>query len=149
MLRLSKKIDYGLMAMGYIAFLDKERVVNTREIAEEYNIPVELLAKILQKLAKKGLIVSQNGPKGGYLLAREPMDITLGEFVKAIDGPIQMMECHQEGEHRCLQIEKCSVRSPLTKIQESIAGLLDNITLEEMRRDEIGHLTLHGEGVKG
>jgi Rrf2 family protein len=148
MLRLSKKIDYGLMAMGYIAFLDKERVVNTKEIAEEYSIPLELLAKILQKLAKKGLIVSQSGPKGGYHLAKEPMDITVGEIVKAIDGPIQMMECHQ-GEHRCLQIEKCSIRSPLTKIQESISGLLDNITLEEMRRDEISHLTLHGEGVKG
>jgi Rrf2 family protein len=148
MLRLSKKIDYGLMAMGYIAYLDKGRVVNTKEIAEEYNIPVELLAKILQKLSKKGLIVSQSGPKGGYQLAKEPMDITVGEIVKAIDGPIQMMECHQ-GEHRCLQIEKCSIRSPLTQIRESISGLWDNVTREELRRDANCQFTLPGEGVEG
>jgi Rrf2 family protein len=134
MLRLSKKIDYGLLAMTYIAFHDNEsRVINTKEIAEEYSIPGELLAKVLQRLAKKGLILSQNGPKGGYQLA--------------IEGPIQMMECNQE-DHQCLQIEKCSVRSPLTKIQQSISNLLDNITLEEMRCDDIIHLTFHGEGVK-
>ncbi|HEX9758310.1 MAG TPA: Rrf2 family transcriptional regulator [Nitrospiria bacterium] len=148
MLRLSKKIDYGLLAMTYIAFHDNEsRVINTKEIAEEYSIPGELLAKVLQRLAKKGLILSQNGPKGGYQLAKEPGNISVGEIVKAIEGPIQMMECNQE-DHQCLQIEKCSVRSPLTKIQQSISNLLDNITLEEMRCDDIIHLTFHGEGVK-
>ena len=148
MLKLSKKIDYGLLAMTYIAFHDHEdRVINTKEIAEEYSIPGELLAKVLQRLAKKGLIQSQNGPKGGYQLAKDPGAISVGEIVKAIEGPIQMMECNQE-DHQCLQVEKCSVRSPLTKIQQSISNLLDNITLEEMRCDDIIHLTFHEEGVK-
>src|SRR2546422_4740653 len=63
MLKLSKKTDYALMAVQYMASKGTARIVNTKEIAEEYNIPVELLAKVLQKLGKKGLIVSQNGPK--------------------------------------------------------------------------------------
>src|SRR5207245_3019656 len=70
MLKLSKKTDYALMAVQYMSSGGADRVVNTKEIAEEYNIPVELLAKVLQKLGKKGLIVSQNGPKGGYVLAK-------------------------------------------------------------------------------
>ncbi len=148
MLRLSKKVDYALLAMTYIAFHDnQERIVNTKEIAEKYDLPLELLAKVLQRLAKKGLIVSQNGPKGGYQLAREPKTITVGEIVNAIDGPVQIMECNQD-DHQCLQVEKCSIRNPLTKIQQSISNLLDNITLEEMCCDDIIHLTLHEEGVQ-
>lgn len=147
MLKFSKKFDYGLMAMTYVAFHSEDRVVNTKEIAEEYDLPVELLAKVLQRLSKKGLIISQNGPKGGYQLTKDPKSITIGEIVKAIEGPIQMMDCTQE-DHYCVQIDKCSVRSPLTKIQQSIADLLDNITLEEMLCDDIIHLTLHEEGVK-
>src|SRR3989442_144753 len=77
MLKLSKKTDYALMAVQYMSSGGADRVVNTKEIAEEYNIPVELLAKVLQKLGKKGLIVSQNGPKGGYVLAKSSTDISV------------------------------------------------------------------------
>lgn len=75
MLKLSKKADYGLMALQHIASnqygdVARARVVNTKEIAEEYHIPVELLAKVLQTLSKSGLIESHNGPKGGYLLGK-------------------------------------------------------------------------------
>ena len=82
MLKISKKADYALMALQHIASvqfgdLTPGRVVNTKEIAEEYNIPLELLAKVLQTLAKNGLIESHNGPKGGYLLARSTRQITI------------------------------------------------------------------------
>ena len=71
MLRFSKKADYGLMAVHYIAFHQHDGVVNAKRIAEDLGIPGELLAKILQRLAKGKLIASVNGPKGGYVLARE------------------------------------------------------------------------------
>src|SRR5437870_7165743 len=88
MLKLSKKTDYALMAVQYMASGGADRVVNTKEIAEEYNIPVELLAKVLQKLGKKGLIVSQNGPKGGYVLAKSSTDISVLSVIQAIEGHI-------------------------------------------------------------
>ena len=80
MLKISKKADYALMALQHIASVQfgdvtPGRVVNTKEIAEEYNIPLELLAKVLQTLSKNGLIESHNGPKGGYLLGtKRPAD---------------------------------------------------------------------------
>jgi Rrf2 family protein len=132
MLKLSKKVDYGLMAMSHIAYFREEKVANSRHIAEMYNIPPELLAKILQKLAKQGLVISQNGPKGGYVLARDPHEITVGEVVKAIDGPIGLVDCYLGND--CQQIGKCSVRQPIQKIQDSITQLLDSITIDEIAR---------------
>jgi len=132
MLKLSKKVDYGLMAISHIAYREEDRVVNSKHIAEEYHIPQELLAKILQKLARKGLITSQNGPKGGYVLAKDPHEITVGEVIKAIEGPIRLVDCYIGND--CQQIGKCSVRQPIQKIQNSIAQLLDSITIDEMTR---------------
>jgi len=80
-LRFTKKADYGLMAVNYIAFHQHKGAVNTKRIAEDLGIPVELLAKILQRLAKRKLITSLNGPKGGYVLAREPDNPTALNFL--------------------------------------------------------------------
>jgi Rrf2 family protein len=91
MLKISKKADYALMALQHIATVQfgdvmPGRVVNTKEIAEEYNIPLELLAKVLQTLAKNGLIESHNGPKGGYVLARRAHQITIAQILESIEG---------------------------------------------------------------
>jgi Rrf2 family protein len=132
MIKLSKKVDYGLIALRHIAFEEEDRIVNAKHIAEEYNIPPELLAKILQKLAKQGLITGQNGPKGGYVLAKEPDQMTIGEVIKAIDGPVGLVDCSSG--HSCAQLDKCTVRSPIERIQMSINQLLDSITIDEMNR---------------
>ncbi|MBI1893699.1 MAG: Rrf2 family transcriptional regulator [Candidatus Rokubacteria bacterium] len=130
MLRFTKQADYGLMAIHYIAFHQEGGAVNTRKIAEEYNIPQELLAKILQRLAKRGLVQGQNGPKGGYILTREPKAISVGEVVRAIEGPINIVSCYKTLD--CPQLTRCSVRRPVQKIQTSIEELLDKMTLAEM-----------------
>lgn len=130
MLRFTKRADYGLMAIHYIAFHQANGAVNVKRIAKEYNIPLELLAKILQRLSKKGLIVSQNGPKGGYVLARVPDRITVGEVVKALEGPVNIASCLQSTD--CPQLDRCNIRRPVRRIQESINRLLDTMTLVEM-----------------
>ncbi len=133
MLKLSKKTDYGLMAINYIASHQMNgHTVNTKEIATTYNIPVELLAKILQTLTKRGLITSLNGPKGGYVLTRDPSSISVAEVVMAIEGPIGIVDCYQSRDSHCDQMEKCSIRDPVEKIQRRIIKLLDTMTLAEM-----------------
>jgi len=136
MLKLTKKTDYALMAINYMSCQGEDFVANTRAISEIYNIPLELLAKILQRLAKKGIIVSQNGPKGGYVLAKEPSLITIGEVIRAIEGPVQIVRCH-DGENTCSQTERCTVRSPLRRIESKIIELLDKTTLDQMYREEV------------
>jgi len=138
MLRLSKKIDYALIAMHYIAFLENDQVVNTKAIAEKYQIPLELLAKILQKLAKKGLVVSHNGPKGGYLLAKDPSEISISEVIQAIEGPIGIAECYHESDNLCSQKAHCNIRTPIGVIQTKIIDLLKGISLDQMHRESLG-----------
>jgi len=138
MLKLSKKADYALMALQHIASVQfgdvtPGRVVNTKEIAEEYNIPLELLAKVLQTLAKHGMIESHNGPKGGYLLARTARQLTIAQILESIEGPLGITDCsHEKDGDLCLQREHCTIRTPLLKVQDSIFQLLNNMTLEDM-----------------
>lgn len=109
------------------------RVVNTKEIAEEYNIPLELLAKVLQTLAKHALIESHNGPKGGYALARRAHQITVAQILESIEGPLGITDCsHEKDGEFCMQRGNCHIRTPLLKVQDSIAQLLNNMTLQDM-----------------
>ena len=126
------------MALQHIAVVQfgdvtPGRVVNTKEIAEEYNIPLELLAKVLQTLAKSALIESHNGPKGGYVLARRAHQITIAQILESIEGPLGITDCsHEKDGEFCMQRDNCQIRTPLLKVQDSIAQLLNNMTLQDM-----------------
>jgi len=104
-----------------------------------------LLAKILQKLTKTGLLFSVPGSSGGYKLARRPEKISALEVIHAIDGPIILTTCFT-AHGRCDQSEKCTVREPLRKVHEAIIHLLDRITISEMAGD--GSLCLPDTGTK-
>jgi Rrf2 family protein len=130
MLRFTKRADYGLMAIHYIASNDGLGAVSAKRIAEEFGIPPELLAKILQRLAKRRLIVSQNGPKGGYVLTRRPADISVGEVVRALEGPISIVSCLDHG--GCPQELRCNLKRPVQKLQTAISHLLDSMSLSEL-----------------
>ena len=132
MLKLTKKIDYGLMAIAYIAWNHGERVVNTKEIAEAYSIPVELLAKILQRMVKGGLITSLSGPKGGYSLSTSPSDITVARIIEAVEGNINILNCSEEESSRCYQFDRCSIRTPMQRLEHRIVDMLNKTTLEEL-----------------
>ena len=135
MLRFTKRADYGLMAIHYIAIHDDLGAVSAKRIAEDTSIPPELLAKILQRLAKKGLIVSQNGPKGGYALTRRSAAITVGEVIRALEGPINIVSCLEGGD--CAQIERCNLRRPVHKLQAAISQVLDTMSLAELTSEDV------------
>ena len=138
MLRFTKRADYGLMAIHYIAIHDDLGAVSVKRIVEEFGIPQELLAKILQRLAKQGLIVSQNGPKGGYVLSRRATEISIGEVVRALEGPISIVSCLEDSD--CPQMERCSLRRPITKIQAAITQMLDTMSLAELTSEDVPEL---------
>jgi Rrf2 family protein len=139
MLRFTKRADYGLMAIHYIAIHDDLGAVNAKRIAEEFAIPQELLAKILQRLAKQRLIVSHNGPKGGYALTRRPAEISIGEVIRALEGPISIVSCLEE-HSACPQMERCSLRRPVKKIQAAITQMLDTMSLAELTSEDVPDL---------
>ena len=131
MLKLTKKADYGLIALKHLAVADGTGTASAKEIADAYGIPLPMLAKILQKLTKTGLLHSVAGTNGGYKLARPAKRITALEVIHAIDGPIILTSCFTDHGH-CDQSDRCTVREPLRKVHEAILHLLGSITISDM-----------------
>jgi len=135
MLRLSKKADYGLIAMKHLA-LRGDGSSSAREIASLYDIPIELLAKILQRLVRRGLLASQQGTRGGYQLARTPSLISVADVIQAIDGPVTVTACSSTEDGNCEQYAKCNVRDPLWRVRERILSALGECTIAELAADQ-------------
>jgi Rrf2 family protein len=136
MLRLSKKADYALMAMKHLAVRPDGASASAREIAEQYDIPVELLAKVLQRLARRGLLASLQGTRGGYKHTRPTAMISVADIIQAIDGPLTVTACSTEAEN-CGQYAKCNIRDPLWKIKDRIVSALTTCSLQEIASDSV------------
>jgi len=135
MLRLSKKAEYALMALKDLASRPAAEAASARDIAERYGIPVEVLAKVLQRLAKQHLLVSQHGTRGGYLLARPASRISVGDAIAAIDGPVTVTVC-SSADDDCDQYATCNIRDPLWRIRDQIVNALTSYTLQAFAADE-------------
>src|SRR5438309_10287695 len=134
LLKLTKKADYALMAMKHLAEHASEGSRSAKDVADAYGIPPEALAKILQRLAKAGLLQSQHGTNGGYTLARASHTISAFEVIQAIDGPLFITSCVTvRGE--CDQTDRCTIREPLRKVNSSIEDVLKRITISEMKEE--------------
>ena len=135
MLRLSKKADYALMAMKHLATRqDAAASCSAREISESYEIPLELLAKVLQRLVRARLLQSVQGTRGGYRLGRPATAIPVAEVIQAVDGPVTVTAC-SPNDHRCEQYSKCSIRDPLWKIRGRILDALTTVTVADLMAD--------------
>jgi len=134
MLRLSKKADYALMAMKHLAMRPDTPSASAREIAEHYDIPIELMAKVLQLLARRGLLTSHQGTRGGYRLGRASSLISVADIIQAIDGPLTVTACSTSADN-CGQYAKCSVRDPLWRLKDRIVSALVTCSLQEIATD--------------
>ena len=134
MLRLSKKADYGLLAMRHLAARVDRETTSARELAETYDIPAELLAKVLQKLVRSRLLESHQGIRGGYGLARPAGAISVADVIQAIDGPLTVTAC-SELDHSCDQFAKCNIRDPLWRIKDRIVSALATTSVAELAAD--------------
>ncbi len=134
MLKLSKKADYGLIAVKHLATHCAEGACSAADIAELYGIPTPLMAKVLQRLARNGLVLARHGASGGYQLARHPSTITALEVISAIEGPLFLTSCvTSRGE--CYQTPTCTVREPLRRVNESILQVLSTVTISQMSEE--------------
>ena len=137
MLKLSKKADYGLIAMKHLALQSSGETSSAADIAEAYGISAPLMAKVLQKLAKGGLVAARHGSSGGYSLAKNPAEISALEVINAIDGPLFITSCFtSRGE--CTQTPTCTVREPLRRVNDNILRVLSTLTISQLIEDNHG-----------
>ncbi len=139
MLKLTKKADYGLIALRHLASIPGA-TASAKDMAEAYHLPVPLLAKVLQQLTRAGILRSVAGTNGGYKLARDANRISALEVVRAIDGPVILTHCFTE-HGTCEQSESCTVREPLRRVHEAILELLNKFTITDLAESPATRLT--------
>lgn len=134
MLRLTKKADYGLMALKFLAEHPEAPSQSAKDIADAYGIPPQLLAKILQRLTKVGLLRSHAGINGGYSLSRSAREITAFEVIHAIDGPLFITSCGTaDGPGRTCDLhDDCTIKEPMRKVNDSIVEVLRAIRIGDL-----------------
>ncbi|MGC2621311.1 MAG: Rrf2 family transcriptional regulator [Acidobacteriaceae bacterium] len=137
MLRLTKKADYGLMALKFLAE-HPDQSVSARDIAQAYHIPPQLLAKVLQRLAKVAILRSHAGMSGGYSLLKHPREISAFEVIHAIDGPLFITSCGTD-DHSCDLTDSCTIKEPLARVNDSISGLLRSISIADLAEPSADH----------
>ena len=136
MLKLTKKADYGLMALKYLAERPDTAALSAKDIADAYGIPAQLLAKILQQLTRKGLLRSHAGMNGGYALSKPAGSISAYEVILAIDGPFFITSC-TKGAKGCDLTTSFTIKKPQTKENETIAGVLMSISIQDLAEHEL------------
>jgi len=132
LIRLSKRTDYGFLAIGHLCSAPPGEFRSAREIAATHRIPPALVAKLLQRLARRGLVASHHGINGGYQMARPPSEITLWEIIEALEGPVSRSECPHPSIEECRRAGACEGRRPVLAVQKKIAEVLGRTTLHEL-----------------
>ena len=133
MFKLSKKVEYGLIAVKHMAMTGEKTPCSAKEISEKYKIPYDLLSKILQKLKKEDILKSLQGTRGGYLLSQKPEKLSLATIFNAIEGESYILDCGQHDDpESCTIYETCILSSPLKKIQRQINSYFNSTKLSEI-----------------
>lgn len=139
MLSLTRKTDYALVALARLAqaAANGGRRLSARVIADEYDLPLQLLMSLLKSLHRAGLVASSRGVNGGYSLSRQPSRISIADVVEAIEGPARLTPCcaDEEPAGQCLMCsltERCPVTHAIREVNGQIAGYLRTVTLEAL-----------------
>ncbi len=132
-MKLSTRGKYGVRAVFEIARHYGRGPLSIKEIADRQGISFSYLEQILHKLGKAALIESVRGPSGGYLLARKPMELTIGDVVRVLEGPIALSHCLEPGlSNDCRQADDCVARMVWEKVGAKIEEALDSITFQDL-----------------
>jgi Rrf2 family protein len=133
MMELTRKGEYAIRGIVYLAKQPVGKVILVSEVAEATGVSQTFLAKIFQNFAKLGLVNSFRGTGGGFLLGRPAAKITLRQVVEAVEGPVIPNRC-LTGEGSCDRAAECLVHPVWRKVQLEVAAILDGVTLEDLAK---------------
>ncbi len=133
-MKLSTKGRYGLKAMFQLALYKSEGPIPLKNIANKQNISEQYLEQIFSSLKKSGLVKSVRGAQGGYFLAKEPKEITVGDILIVLEGPVSLSNCVLD-EDICENSGKCVTKVVWEKIKKGIDEVINSITLQDMIDD--------------
>ena len=130
-MKITYKGDYALKAVLDLA-LNYGSIVTIHELAKRTQVPFKFLEQVLLDLKKGGFVESRRGKIGGYLLAKSPAEITVGDVARFIDGPIEPIACVEKGYKGCADLYKCAFRKIWADVGRATSGIVDNITFGKL-----------------
>ena len=130
MLKITRKVEYALIALRHMQLKQSEELTSTKEIATRYGVPQQLLAKTLQHMARDGIIEAVQGPAGGYRVATNLDQISMKDFFEKLEGPLGMMDCYFDSD--CIQFGSCNIRVPIQRINDNMRNLFSQMSVQEV-----------------
>jgi Rrf2 family protein len=147
---ISKKTKYALKALIYLGRRFDQGPVLIQELSRDENIPKKFLELILLNLKNNGVLQSKKGKGGGYYLGRPPKDVSIGNIIRILDGPIAPVSCVSETAYarcsECIDEMSCGIRLVMKDVRDAISNILDKTTLSDMLEREEG-AKLKGKGI--
>lgn len=131
-MKITYKDDYALNALLELAVHYGSDVLTSAELAERLDIPFKFLEQILLELKKGGFVESRRGKVGGYLLARPPDQIKLGDVIRFINGPLSPISCVEPEYSGCLHQPRCVLRPLWQQVEQATARILDGVTFADL-----------------
>ena len=139
-MKLSTKGRYGVTAMYDLAMNCQGGPISLKSIAQRQEISEHYLEKLMNQLRIAGLVKSIRGVQGGYVLAKPETEITVGDIIRVLEGPIAPVDCllsDQENNEYCDKADSCVTRNIWLRVAASIAGVLDGITLADLSKEDL------------
>ena len=133
-MRITYKGDYALKTILDLAVNYGENPVSINNLAKRADIPTKFLEQILLDLKRGGFVTSRRGKVGGYILAKHPSKIKLGEVIRFIDGPIEPIACVDNKYKGCSEISRCIFRDIWQRVAEGTSKVIDSITFEDLAK---------------
>ena len=131
MLKITKKTEYALIALTHIKG-NQDSLISSKDIAKHYNVPVELMAKTLQIMARVGYIKAIKGSRGGYHSNGSLNNISLKQFIESLEGPLAISDCSSK--NTCQQLPTCNIKEPIKRINDNLLTFLDSISVVEITK---------------
>lgn len=132
LMKITFKGDYALKTVLDLAVHYDKALVTSHDLAKRIDAPIKFLEQVLLDLKKGGFIQSRRGNVGGYLLAKNPAKITIGEVMRFIDGPIEPIACLRNKYSNCGDINKCVLRGVWYKVNQAISDIVDHVTFADL-----------------
>jgi Rrf2 family transcriptional regulator, nitric oxide-sensitive transcriptional repressor len=131
--RINRKVEYALMALKFMSQKYAGQLTSAKEICQSTGIPFDATSKVMQLMAQKGILKSEQGAHGGYLIARDLTKVSFYDVAETILGPVEVVRCASASkEASCEFLNKCNVQSPLQNLNSRVVGFYQTVTVAEL-----------------
>ena len=129
--KLNRKLEYSLMALKHMSVKRPGELTTAKEVSESYKSPFDATARVMQAMAQKGLLKSEQGASGGYQITKDLSKVTLHELMGVIQGPTKIVKCMHKQEP-CEMQKSCNIISPITNLNQKLNEFYQNVTLRDL-----------------